>query len=624
MVGAQDPGARVRPVSDKGPKEGKQDKRDRLIDLDGRLQGILDHLTQKDASSSTPVTLDYSESSSTGRSRTATSHTSEDRTSAELLGVSPLSGDSPPTHDHNASPPTSPEWMYRIALDHDLVDHLLQRFRAMQHYFPFVVIPSEWTARMMLESHESLLLAAITAASTYYPGLQQALAEEFHNRITSHALTADGANLDLLQGILVYLAWAQFHMTPRSQQAYKILHIAISISVELGLDDDSASFSIKRKDVYLANGEVNRNGDQCLRLRPEACRASLGCFYISRIISSSTGKPNPLPLKTFVVERAHTMSQVAEFQSDTLLSPLIEYEGMLEDMRALYRSEEIIASGSSLSAAVERMTARLSTWESTVPNELWFQELFTNRRHYARARTYEMGLICRFPKDRRSLTTTETSNEWELLVANLVQCVDAIKMYIDGFLAISTSEYEHIPMEEWYRLMMMLFALYKLSVGPKDLPAWNVHECRQRIDLESYLGQIIRRLRPSGHTEILEDASDDLYHVLPELLESVKASYIVSRDWPGSITPGARVHMDMSKPFQQSRNDTNHIGGLLTDAPRRGGCPAFRFWNTKGLDLGTVSGWHDVRPVALSPEEQLAKNDKLWSELMSNEDDGFA
>lgn len=213
--------------------------------------------------------------------------------------------------------------------------------------------------------------------------------------------------------------------------------------------------------------------------------------------------------------------------------------------------------------------------------------------------------------------TTESCLEPNIITANLALCVDAAKQQLDSFLALSSSEYEFFPMEEWCRIMMTLFALYKLSVGLKGVPEWDVNVCRQRIDLEAYLGQIISRLRPSNHIEI-EDVSDDLYHVIPELLESVKTSYIISRDWPGSVTPGARVHMDMAKPFHQAKSENNHIGGVISGSAARTGCPAFRFWNTQGLAGHAESGWHDVRPAAaLSPEEQLAKNDNLWSELMS-------
>lgn len=234
---------------------------------------------------------------------------------------------------------------------------------------------------------------------------------------------------------------------------------------------------------------------------------------------------------------------------------------------------------------------------------------------------HQLGLLFRFPNE-PSLKLNESCLMPEFLVANLLLCVDAATQYLDSFISLSSDEYEVLPMDEWVRMTMTLFVLYKLSVGSKDLPFWDVEECRQRIDLEAYLNKIISRLRPSKHAEMLEDESEDLYHVLPELLESVKASYIISRDWPGSITPGARVHVDMSKPFHQAKNEADHIGGLLSNMDKRTRCPAFRFWNTQGIPSNADSEWHDVRPAAaLTPEEQLAKNEKLWGDLVSSQGD---
>lgn len=180
----------------------------RLIDLDGRLQGILDHLTQKDHVGSTPAEEDHARSSSTDGSHTFRSQTG---TSTASTDATPATEGSPQTEDQEAPStaalPVSNHWMDRLALDYHLVNYLLGRFRAMQHYFPFVVVPAEWTATSMLKSNSCLLLAAVTAASAYYPRLQQALAEEFHALIAREVLKIDGAKLDLLEGILVYLAW---------------------------------------------------------------------------------------------------------------------------------------------------------------------------------------------------------------------------------------------------------------------------------------------------------------------------------------------------------------------------------------------------------------------------------
>lgn len=93
-------------------------------------------------------------------------------------------------------------------------------------------------------------------------------------------------------------------------------------------------------------------------------------------IPSLTGNPNvtnPLPIEAVALERARILSLTAERQSDSLLLPLLEYERLVEDVRAAYRSHPTGSSGTNLSAIVQEMTVRLDTWRSSVPSDLWCQ-----------------------------------------------------------------------------------------------------------------------------------------------------------------------------------------------------------------------------------------------------------
>lgn len=72
-------------------------------------------------------------------------------------------------------------------------------------------------------------------------------------------------------------------MIPRSQQVYKILHIAISILEDLGLNETPNLFSKQHSDVYLTDSSIRANEDTVMTMRAEASRASLGCFYLSGV-----------------------------------------------------------------------------------------------------------------------------------------------------------------------------------------------------------------------------------------------------------------------------------------------------------------------------------------------------
>lgn len=86
-------------------------------------------------------------------------------------------------------------------------------------------------------------------------------------------------------------------------------------------------------------------------------------------ISSSSLRPNPFPLKPCAIERARAVSQMAEHKSDMLVSPLLEYERLHEDLKAMYRKELDIASQAGLPTVLSNLTVRLRQWETTLPGE---------------------------------------------------------------------------------------------------------------------------------------------------------------------------------------------------------------------------------------------------------------
>ena len=92
------------------------------------------------------------------------------------------------------------------------IEQLLTRFRQMQSFFPFVVIPADWTAADMLIRRPFLLLAAITNSAMGAPEIASSevrdkLSKHFKETLASRVIVDAENNLDLIQGLLVHLAW---------------------------------------------------------------------------------------------------------------------------------------------------------------------------------------------------------------------------------------------------------------------------------------------------------------------------------------------------------------------------------------------------------------------------------
>lgn len=78
---------------------------------------------------------------------------------------------------------------------------------AMAEYFPFVVIPAQVTAEQLRREKPFLFLAVLASSSHADMRLQRKLGREVKKAVAARMVIKGEQSFDLLQGLLVYLAW---------------------------------------------------------------------------------------------------------------------------------------------------------------------------------------------------------------------------------------------------------------------------------------------------------------------------------------------------------------------------------------------------------------------------------
>jgi hypothetical protein len=110
-------------------------------------------------------------------------------------------------HDTDKTSVYRGTWADRLGLDRWLLGHLLQRYRMMQHRFPFVLIPEAWDLQSMLISRPVLLLAVVSSSACHYSQIQHILIKDLKDTLTRRVMIGGENSLELLQAFLVHLAW---------------------------------------------------------------------------------------------------------------------------------------------------------------------------------------------------------------------------------------------------------------------------------------------------------------------------------------------------------------------------------------------------------------------------------
>lgn len=158
------------------------------------------------------------------------------------------------------------------------VDELLIKFRKHKmHHFPFVIIPHEMNASALRQESPFLLLCISTACLEHDYALQEKLEYEIREVIGTYLIMEMRRNMDLLQGLLVHIAWYHYHWKTYHTQAYMLFQIAIMLVVDLGLDKDE---NFRMQEIPRDGKEIEQIHTYEIHQTPAGQRALLGCYYL--------------------------------------------------------------------------------------------------------------------------------------------------------------------------------------------------------------------------------------------------------------------------------------------------------------------------------------------------------
>lgn len=104
-------------------------------------------------------------------------------------------------NDQSNCPKSAPK------LGKDDIQRYLDKFQESQAYLPFIRLPANIAVEVMMKRHPFLLLGILAAMSMPDVYVHQKLDAKFKRVLSERTIEREEKSLDLLQGLLVYLAW---------------------------------------------------------------------------------------------------------------------------------------------------------------------------------------------------------------------------------------------------------------------------------------------------------------------------------------------------------------------------------------------------------------------------------
>ncbi|KAL9562511.1 hypothetical protein ACKAV7_013594 [Fusarium commune] len=188
------------------------------------------------------------------------------------------------------------------------------RTKAVQH-FPFVPISSGTTVASLRADKPFLFMCIMATMKFGNCTIQRQIGEEIRNQAHQRVLMQSESTLEILQGLLIYLAWYQyFFISYEKQQIVPIAQLCVSLVQNLGLDQNPDNM---RRKVDLGPDET-APGRKAAR-SAEQLRALLGTYCTASWVSIKFRTRGALPYTGYIKQSWELLLANAEYPSDLVI-----------------------------------------------------------------------------------------------------------------------------------------------------------------------------------------------------------------------------------------------------------------------------------------------------------------
>ncbi|KAF1968204.1 hypothetical protein BU23DRAFT_572572 [Bimuria novae-zelandiae CBS 107.79] len=364
---------------------------------------------------------------------------------------------------------------------------LLESYRAMTTFFPFVLLPRECFCKDLIQQRPILLFAVLTAASHDSPQLQASLSREFRKVVMVKIMNGE-KSLDLLQGLLVFIAWHHHYIDLHAASVHLLLQMCVGIAGDLGLDDipSPTRSPIQKQESW----------------QREAKRAYLGCYYLTSSLGLlDSSRVRSIPYSNTLRAYARDIQEGAwEHHSDTIVPFLIDTCQFMEDVDETFgsRSEPALVAKSQLKRLSEKWDHMYGATKAQASDYRTLRWIQLGARMFLYEATASLDI-----SDRDSLSWVSGFQ-----LSQRITCLRWVEQFLDNSLQLAPSEFELLSITDWLVLVAGLTTLAKLALHTSPMPGWDPAELQIAKTFEYFRDQLSVQMPRSHDSQDHEDLFD--------------------------------------------------------------------------------------------------------------------
>ncbi|KAF2035311.1 hypothetical protein EK21DRAFT_54797 [Setomelanomma holmii] len=361
---------------------------------------------------------------------------------------------------------------------------LLDTYRRMVDYFPFVTLPQDCSCRELVLRRPILMFSVLTAASYDSVPLQRTLSREFRKVAMVNLMNGE-KSLDLFQGLLVFIAWHHHYMDAQAVSIPILLQICAGLASDLSLD----KISVQVRSPLQKEDPRDREGK----------RAYLGCYYLaSNIGLVEPGRNRCITYSTTLRNYASDLAAAWEVKTDALLPIMIDVCQFMEDVDETFNShsEQALVARSQVKRLADKWDQIRSASKLQAHDYRTLQWLQLAARIYLYKQAAAVDVV-----DRES---TPWASGFQLSLR--VTCLRSIEQFLDNSMQHPNSQFVFISIVDWLNLVSSLIGLSKLALHSSPMPGWDPAELQIAGSFEYFRSQLSSQMpQPRDSQESNED-----------------------------------------------------------------------------------------------------------------------
>ncbi|OJJ42171.1 hypothetical protein ASPZODRAFT_137445 [Penicilliopsis zonata CBS 506.65] len=362
----------------------------------------------------------------------------------------------------------------------------LHTFRTQRlQFLPLIHIPATTTARD-LKRQSPFLWRCITAVESKDAARQAALCVRIRELAAKRLLVDCDKSLDLLQGVLVYLAWVTLHSQPQKSSLCIYSQMAIGLVVELGLNkpappDLSMTVSSSNAVGHMPGLKASISTRRTMNER----RAVLSCFVLTSIIAQFLGRMDPLRWTPHMKECLDILVHSEESSGDGVLVQFTRTRLLADQILQGPWSEGLYGLNAAQTLAafhLKALQSRLETIKAEIPIQLADNKPILFHLYDTELSLYEVALV-------KPLADEEFSPQ---RLNHLYACLHVVKRFFNLFFTISPAGYTSLALPYLTQVSHCLVTLFRLST--LNYPGWDKSAVKGTVDILVIAEQIASRM----------------------------------------------------------------------------------------------------------------------------------